>query len=265
MRSEVNMGSGINQRDLQNDRSNTTSFSLWTFFRSLRHNPQDVTLLKNLKGILGFKPGKLDLYKTALIHRSASISDRSGRIINNERLEFLGDAVLDAIVADYLFHKFPNESEGFLTQMRSRIVNGEKLSDIAMQVGLHRLIFSNTSRPQAKKNLFGDAFEAIIGAIFLDKGYSFTAKFIVHKVLRKHIDLTDIIANDTNYKSQLIEWAQREKKEVSFETHEKEEDYKNFLSIVIVNNEKMGHGEGSSKKIAEQEAAKATLEFLAEL
>ena len=245
--------------------SESAFLTILNFFRFWRRSPDDVRLIKNLKGILGFKPGKLAYYRTALIHRSASVIDKNNRVVNNERLEYLGDAILDAAVADYLYHKYPGESEGFLTQLRSRIVNGEKLSEIAVEIGLNHLIVSNTSRPQAKKNLNGDALEAIIGAIYLDKGYRYTARFVVHKILRRHVDLMELANTDTNYKSQLIEWAQREKREVNFDTREHPEDIKNFISYVLVGTERMGQGQGTSKKIAEQEAAKATLEQLGAL
>ncbi len=237
----------------------TSLSSFLRFLKIYRYSQQDLLLLKNLKGIMGFKPRKLNLYKVALIHRSASIQNGGGQIINNERLEYLGDAVLDAIIADYLYHMYPQESEGFLTQVRARIVNGEHLSEIASGIGLNHLVVSNTNRPQARKNLFGDAFEALIGAIYLDRGYEFTAKFVVSKILRKYVNIGDLIATDTNYKSQLIEWAQREKKDVRFSTEESPESSKLFIAYVIVENERMGRGEGLSKKVAEQEAARETL------
>lgn len=245
--------------DMKNAYKVTSLSSLLRFLRIYRYSQQDILLKKNLKGILGFKPKKLHLYKTALIHRSASVQDVAGNVINNERLEYLGDAILDAVIADYLYHMYPQESEGFLTQVRARIVNGEKLSEIASGIGLNHLVISNASRPQAKKNLFGDAFEALIGAIYLDRGYMFVAKYIVSKILRKYVDVGDLIATDTNYKSQLIEWAQREKKDVRFSTEESEENSKLFIAHVIVDNERMGRGEGLSKKIAEQESARETL------
>lgn len=237
----------------------TSLFSLFNFFRSYRYSKKDLTLMKNLKGILGFSPKNLELYKEALIHRSSSVRNSTGMVINNERLEYLGDAVLDVAIADYLFHMYPLESEGFMTQIRARIVNGEKLSEIAKDIGLHHLVLSSTHRPQARKNLFGDALEALIGAIYLDRGYQFTARYIINKLLRKYINIDDLIATDTNYKSQMIEWAQREKIIISFDTVESEESSKLFVSHIIIDEKKMGRGEGASKKIAEQEAAKQTL------
>lgn len=245
--------------EMKNAYKTTSLSSFLGFLRINRYTEEDLLLQKNLKGIVGFKPKKIDLYKIALIHRSASFQNEGGQTINNERLEYLGDAVLDAIIADYLYHMYPLESEGFLTQVRARIVNGEKLSEIASGIGLNHLVISNSIRPQAKKNLYGDAFEALIGAIYLDRGYRFTAKFIVSKVLRKYINIPDLIATDTNYKSQLIEWAQREKKEVRFSTEESESNSKSFVSFVLIEEERMGKGEGSSKKNAEQEAARLTL------
>lgn len=224
-----------------------------------RYTPEDLMLLNNLKGVLGFQPGNLTLYKTAFIHRSASVRNGSGVLVNNERLEFLGDAILDAVIADYLYHKYAPEDEGFLTQVRSRIVNGDKLSEIATAMGLDHFVVSQANRSQARKNLFGDAFEALIGAIYIDKGYAFTSRFVVNQVLRKHVNVATLIATDTNYKSQLIEWAQREKKELRFLTEESEGNAKLFVAYVLVENERLGRGEGLSKKIAEQEAARETL------
>lgn len=229
------------------------------FLKIYRYAPDDLLLMQNLAGVLGFRPGELALYHTAFIHRSASQRDKRGQLVNNERLEYLGDAILDAVVADYLYHMYPQESEGFLTQVRSRIVNGDKLSEIASSIGIDRLLVSQANRNQARKSLMGDAFEALIGAIYLDKGYAFASRFIVNRVLRKHVNLTDLIATDTNYKSQLIEWAQREKRDVRFLTEGSDESSKVFVAWVVVDNERMGRGEGVSKKIAEQEAARETI------
>lgn len=244
---------------MKNFSKTTSLFSIFNFFKSYRYSKEDLTLLKNLKGILGFPPKNLSLYKEALIHRSASVRNNTGMVINNERMEYLGDAVLDVVIADYLYHMYPMESEGFMTQIRARIVNGEKLSEIAKDIGLHHLVRSSTNRPQARKNLFGDALEALIGAIYLDRGYEYTARYIVNRILRKYIDIQDLIATDTNYKSQLIEWAQREKKNIAFETEESEESSKLFVAYILIEDERMGRGEGASKKIAEQEAAQQTL------
>ena len=220
----------------------------------------------SIKKIVGFRPSNLGFYRIALIHKSASLITKKGSVINNERLEFLGDAVLGVIIAEYLFAKFPNENEGFLTKLRSKIVNGEHLSRLTEKINLNKLIVSNIKVKNSTftKNLYEDVFEAFTGAIFLDKGYEKTKKFIIKKIIRKHIDINQLVATDTNYKSQLIEWAQRDKKAINFDTNKDEtkiKAYKTvFVSHIMIEDKIFGEGFGSSKREAEQNAAKVTLQ-----
>jgi ribonuclease-3 len=211
-----------------------------------------------LKKILGFKPGNLKLYEISFIHRSATFTMPDGKKVNNERLEFLGDAVLDAILSDYLFGKFPDASEGFMTKIRSRIVNRDILNQLAISMGIQEILISNISSVQPTKNLYGDALEALIGSVFLDKGFRKTKKLFINNVLNKYLDLELIINTDTDYKSLVFEWVQKHKSNLIF-TYNEEYDFNRkksvFSTTLIIDKQEMGEGHGSSKKEAEQEAA----------
>lgn len=181
-----------------------------------------------------------------------------GKKVNNERLEFLGDAVLDAILSDYLFEKFPDASEGFMTKIRSRIVNRDILNQLAISMGIHDILISNISSVQPTKNLYGDALEALIGSVFLDKGFKKTKKLFIRNVLNKYLDIETIINTDTDYKSLVFEWVQKHKSNLIF-TYNEEYDFNRkksvFSTTLIIDKVEMGNGQGSSKKEAEQEAA----------
>jgi ribonuclease-3 len=211
-----------------------------------------------LKKILGFTPGNLILYEIAFIHRSASFTLPDGKKVNNERLEYLGDAVLDAILSDYLFEKFPDANEGFLTKIRSRIVNREVLNQLAISMGINNILISNINLSHPTKNLYGDAFEALLGAVFIDKGFKRTKKLFIRRVLNKYLDLNVIVKTDTDYKSLVFEWVQKHKSNLIF-TYNEEYDFKLkksiFSTTLIIDKVELGEGHGSSKKEAEQEAA----------
>jgi len=207
---------------------------------------------------LGFIPGNKNLYELAFIHRSASLVLSNGSTVNNERLEFLGDAILDAVVAEYLFSAFPKKDEGFLSKMRSKIVKRNHLNSLAINLGIEKLVVTNAINQNGGKHICGNAFEALIGAVYLDKGYKKTKKFIINKILNEQIDLVELETKETDYKSRIIEWAQKRRTEVSFENQEEytENDRSPiFISRVIVTNQLIGQGKGSSKKEAEQNAA----------
>jgi ribonuclease-3 len=212
-----------------------------------------------LKKILGFSPGNLKLYEIAFIHRSATFTLPDGKKVNNERLEYLGDAVLDAILSDYLFEKFPDASEGFMTKIRSRIVNRDVLNQLAVSMGINEILISNVSSVHLTKNLYGDALEALIGSVFLDKGFKKTKKLFIRNVFNKYLDLNMIVNTDTDYKSLVFEWVQKHKSNLLF-TYNEEYDFKLrksvFSTILIIDKEELGEGHGSSKKEAEQEAAR---------
>ena len=211
-----------------------------------------------LKATTGFSPIKLRLYDLAFIHRSASSPDLLGQPINNERLEYLGDAVLGAIVAEYLYNRFPRKDEGFLTQMRSRIVNRSFLTQLTFKLGLNRFINSNTNSVNDSSHIYGDVFEAFIGALYLDTGYQGAKQFVIKKVLNVHVDIEQLERSDNNYKSQLIEWGQKNKRVVDFDTRENRETGHNnlpFISIIRIDGQIVGKGEGYSKKEAQQNSA----------
>ncbi len=211
-----------------------------------------------LKKLLGFKPGNLKLYEIAFIHRSATFTLPNGKKVNNERLEYLGDAILDAILSDFLFDKFPDANEGFMTKIRARIVNREILNQLAMSMGINKILISNVSSMQPTKNLYGDALEALIGSVFLDKGYKKTKKIFIRNVFNKYLDIETIVNTDTDYKSLVFEWVQKHKSNLIF-TYNEEYDFNHrksvFSTILIIDKQEMGEGHGASKKEAEQEAA----------
>ena len=199
------------------------------------------------------------IYEMAFIHRSASFYLPNGNRINNERLEYLGDAVLDTISADYLFTRFPDANEGTMTKTRSRLVNREILNQISKKMGLHKLLVTQISNQRPTRHLYGDALEALTGAIFIDKGYKKARKFIIGKVLKEYVDLESILDTDNDFKSLLFEWAQKSKQPVVF-LYSEEFDIISKMSVfsatLKVNSEVMGTGNGSSKKEAEQEASR---------
>lgn len=211
-----------------------------------------------LKKILGFSPGKLVLYELAFIHRSATFTLPDGNKVNNERLEYLGDAVLDAILSDFLFEKFPEANEGFLTKIRSRIVNRDVLNQLAISMGINKILVSKINSSHLTGNLYGDAFEALIGAVFLDLGFKKTKKLFIKNVLNKYLDLNMIVKTDSDYKSLVFEWVQKHKSNLIF-TYKEEYDFNLkksvFSTTLFIDKLEFGEGQGSSKKEAEQEAA----------
>lgn len=216
----------------------------------------------SLKDILGFKPGNLKLYEIAFIHRSASFTLPDGKKVNNERLEFLGDAVLDAILSDYLFSLFPDANEGFLTKIRSRIVNRDVLNQLAVSLGIDKILISHINVLHPTKNLYGDALEALIGSVFLDKGFKKTKKLFLKNVLNKYLDINKIVNTDTDYKSIVFEWVQKNKSNLIF-TYKEEYDFNQkksiFSTTLFIDKKEFGEGHGSSKKEAEQEASRQAL------
>lgn len=215
--------------------------------------------------MVGSKPFNLSLYKLAIKHSSVAEESINGLKISNERLEFLGDAVLGTIVAEFLFKKFPYRDEGFLTETRSRIVNREALNQISMKIGLSKLVNQEMEgrNISSHKSIYGDTLEALVGAIYLDRGYAFTKSFIIKRIII-HFDLDDIINTTTNFKSKLIEWAQKEGKEIDFNlvSVSGNQRFKEFLVDIKIQNKIVAQGKGATKKKAEQEASKNTCEKL---
>lgn len=216
---------------------------------------------KQLKEVLGFKPRKIGLYYLAFIHKSSAHKLFGSSDLNNERLEFLGDAVLDAIVAELLYIKFPDGDEGFLTKMRSKIVNRETLKRIAIKLGIDKMLVSRMTNDN-HASIFGDALEALIGALYLDKGYGRTKKFVLERIVDHHINLLKLSQLEIDFKSRIIEWGQKHKKEIHFSCHETENNKGKtpiFKSFLLIEGEEAGSGLGKSKKEAEQHAAQTAL------
>jgi ribonuclease III len=218
-----------------------------------------------IKNVFGYYPGNILVYRLALCHRSAATEEIKGLKISNERLEYLGDAVLSAVIADYLFRKFPNKDEGFLTEIRSRIVSRDHLNKLAEKLGFGKFVVT-ASGNNVYRSMNGDAFEAFIGAVYLDKSYNFVKKVIVNRIIKFHIDMDEMLSRDQNYKSKLIEWAQREKKQVEFVVVEEEGSgyKKQYVVAVLVNQVNYGSGRDYAIKKAEQHAAEKALQYIAE-
>lgn len=212
--------------------------------------------------MLGFYPRNIEIYKQALLHKSSSIKAGKGRLLNNERLEFLGDAILDAIVADIVYKKFEGKREGFLTNTRSKIVQRETLNRVAVEIGLDKLIKYTTRQSSHNSYMCGNAFEALIGAIYLDRGYRACKKFMEERIINQYLNLEKISRKEVNFKSKLIEWSQKNKFCVEFNLIEQSLDSDQnpiFETQITVENIPAGTGKGYSKKESQQEAAHATL------
>ncbi len=241
-------------------------YNPFDWFRSRSADPRK-NLRRSIAHIIGRSPSNVGLYQLALRHTSASKATAiEGFRESNERLEYLGDAVLGMVIAEFLFKKYPYKDEGFLTEIRSRIVNRETLNGIARKIGLDQLIEYDGSRTRslpARTSMYGDALEALVGAIYLDKGFGFTRRFIL-KSLLSHYDIESVVQNNVNFKSRLIEWAQREGKEIRFEivTERGNSHFREFIAQVLVGDEPFATGSGYSKKKAEQAAAEKALELL---
>lgn len=212
---------------------------------------------------IGFVPNNRSLYKLALLHKSASRVTANGVVLNYERLEFLGDAVLGAIVAELLYKFFPNKDEGFLTRVRSKVVSRESLNDLAIHIGLDKAVVAKSDISR-NKHIYGDVFEAFIGAMFLDQGFMNTKRFIEKFIFPNFFDIHDLVTVDTNYKSRLIEWGQKTKVDVQLTTEERRSRRNRFYCIITINGEEKGKGEGTSKKEAEQNAARTVIRILQE-
>ena len=220
----------------------------------VRKSASDIEIVKFLKNVLGFRPRNLDVYKMAFIHSSASFKDPIGRI-NNERLEYLGDAVLNAVIADYLFKKFPLQPEGPLSEMRSKIVCRDHLNKLSRKMGLANLV---VIEPKAQpKSIHGDTFEALIGALYLDLGYDKTKKIIINKLLLTFMDLNSVLQEEHNYKSKLINWAQKNSYKIRFENHASAnlKGKKLFTSQCFINSKLIAEAEDFTIKGADQLAA----------
>lgn len=218
---------------------------------------RDRQLIIGIKNIFGYYPENIFLYKLAFQHRSVAQQSFNGSKVNNERLEYLGDAILGAIVADYLFKMFPFKDEGFLTEMRSKMVSRVQLNKLSQKLGIDSYIQTAVENNNHFRSIKGDAFEALIGAIYLDKGYAFTKRIVIGKIIKYYFDIEDLENTDTNFKSKLIEWSQREKRNVEFVVMaEKGTGYnKQYVVEVLIDKIPSGEGCDFSIKGAEQGAA----------
>jgi len=220
-------------------------------------------LSEAIKNIFGYQPGNVSVYELAFRHKSAATLVSNGFRHCNERLEYLGDAVLGSVVADFLFKKFPFKDEGFLTEMRSRIVSRSNLNMLSKKLGLDKLVKATKDSGSPGSSIMGDAFEAFIGAVYLDKGYLFTKKLIIRQIIQTHLDIDDLMRRDINFKSKVIEWAQKEKKSIDYKIVEELDNGRKgklYTIEVQIENEVAGRGQDFSIKKAEQHASRKAWE-----
>jgi ribonuclease III len=232
---------------------------------TLFFNSKDKRLASSIKMITGGKPFNLSLYRLALTPAGLGEETSKGFRISNERLEFLGDAILGAVIAEYLFNKFPYRDEGFLTETRSKLVNRETLNEIGIKIGLKNALSQELSkRPfTGNKSLYGDILEAFLGAVYLDRGYLFTKKLIQKRIL-VHLDLEEMISTVSNFKSKIIEWSQKENKSIEYKVIQinGNQRFKEFIVEMIIDGKPTTQGKGPTKKKAEQEASRNACELL---
>lgn len=226
------------------------------------HFQKDSELRKALHGMLGFYPRNLEIYRIALAHKSHVYRNRKGRSFNNERLEFLGDAILEAVVSDIVFHRFERRSEGFLTSTRSKIVQRSSLNRLAKEIGLERLLQVPSQRRGHNSNIGGNAFEALVGAIYLDRGYKTCQWFVENKIVGCLLDIENVANKEVNFKSKLLEWTQKNRVQVDFENEEtldEKNDSPLFNSTILLEGLTVGEGRGYSKKESQQRASRDAL------
>jgi len=227
---------------------------------------EDKKLRSVVQSITGKKPINLKLYKLSIKHSSVSEPDAFGKKESYERLEYLGDAYLGAVVAEYLYKKYPYKDEGFLTDIRSRLVNRESLNQLAKKLGLEELIsFEKKNGLKMHRSIYGDVMEALVGAVYLDYGFRTCRHFILHKLIEPNFNIDKIVNENPNYKSQIIEWSQKNGKEISFETEnvETKGNFKEFEVSLFIEGKFVVNGHGPNKKKAEQSAARKALEIIA--
>ena len=229
--------------------------------RILKSDSSVVSFRKQLRNVLGFVPGKAVLYKTALTHRSV----KEGSDQNNERLEYLGDAVLSAIIADYLFKKYPYKEEGFLTEMRSKMVNRNQLNEIAIKMGLKKISYFNKFDSSLKMSqIFGNTLEAMVGAIYLDRGYEKTRQWVIERIVQPYLFMEELENLEINHKNKLYGWANKNGKNLEFETlDERIEGGRRLFTVgALVDGELISQGRAYNKKDASQIAAQVAMDKL---
>ena len=219
---------------------------------------EDRNFFMALQKILGFKPKNLERYKIAFTHRSMNLKDEEGNPINYERLEFLGDAMLGAVIASHLYLEVPTGDEGYLTKMRSKIVSREHLNELGKELHLISFVESKIPKGQFGENIHGNLFEALVGAIFLDRGYKYCEKFIYRRVIIPYVDIEKLEGKVISYKSLLIEWCQKEKKTFDFDVYDDtgNDEIRHFAVKLSINDKLVAKARATSKKKAEEKAAK---------
>ena len=226
---------------------------------------KDKELYFSLYQILGFYPHEISYYKMALMHKSIMHRNAKGKPMNNERLEFLGDAVLDAVVGDIVYKHFPGKREGFLTNTRSKLVQRDTLNKLAQEMGINQLILSSGHSYSHNSYMGGNAFEALVGAVYLDRGYNVCMEFMQKRILSQMINIDKVAYKEVNFKSKLIEWSQKNRVKLDFVQVEQEKDKNGspvFTYKVVIEGIEGGTGKGYSKKESQQIASKLTLEQL---
>lgn len=231
------------------------------FIRKIRKTltKKEIILTKELKNIMGFSPRNISFYKEAFTHSSQRKRDKKTKnIINYERLEFLGDAILGAVIASYLFEEAPSQNEGYLTQMRSKIVSRNRLNELGKELGLIHFMENKVKNVSLSANIEGNMLEALIGAIYIDRGYLYCQKFIYKKVIQPYIDIERLENKITSYKSLFIEWCQKCKNEYEYEVYEDtgKNSLKHFSVKLYLNGKIIAKGRATSKKKAEEIASK---------
>ena len=222
-------------------------------------------LFSSLREILGFYPRRIELYKLALMHKSIARRNAKGKPVNNERLEFLGDAVLDAVVGDIVYRHFEGKREGFLTNTRSKLVQRDTLNKLAQEMGINQLILSSGHSNSHNNYMGGNAFEALVGAIYLDRGYDMCMRFMQKRILSQLINIDKVAYKEVNFKSKLIEWSQKNKVKLDFKLVSQSKESggsPTFIYKAVIEGVEGGQGKGYSKKESQQLASKETLQRL---
>lgn len=232
-----------------------------SFIRNILKNSRsedDGNFFLQLKKILGFKPKSKSLYIKAFTHRSMNIKDKKGNPINYERLEFVGDAMISSVIAAYLYGQVPHGDEGYLTKMRSKVVSREHLNELGKELGLIELVQSRIPKSNFGNNIHGNLFEALVGAIYLDKGYKTCEKFLYQRVINPHVDIETLEGKVISYKSLLIEWCQKEKNTFDYQVYEDtgNDELKHFSVKLSINDKVVSKARATSKKKAEEKASK---------
>lgn len=219
---------------------------------------KDGNFFYEIKSILGFKPHDISIYERAFTHRSANLKTESGNTLSYERLEFLGDAMLGAVIAAHLFKKVPSGNEGYLTKMRSKVVSREHLNELGRDLNLIRFVKASAPTENFGLNIHGNIFEALVGAIYLDKGFSYCEKFIHKRVIKPYVDIRKLEGKITSYKSLIIEWCQKRKKQIHYNVYEDtgKDKIKHFAVKLLIDDAVIAKARGTSKKKAEETASK---------